>query len=113
MRFLVDESVGNKFANLMKNFGYDAIFVGEIMPEEDDSAVLSFAEHERRILITADKDFGELIFKLGVPSIGVILLRTLKKDPQRRFDMIKEALDKAKGKFIVVKEGQIRVRSLK
>lgn len=113
MRFLVDESVGNKFANIMEDLGYDTLFVGEIMPEVDDASILFFAEREVRVLITADKDFGELIFKLGTPTAGVILLRTLKKDPQMRFDMIKGLLDKAKGKFIVVEEGHTRIRDLK
>ena len=113
MRFLVDESVGNRFANLMKNSGYNTIFVGDVMPEVDDALVLSFAEREMGILITADKDFGELIFKIGRPSAGVILIRTATRDPKKRFEMVKDALDKAEGKFVVVKEGQIRVRGLK
>ena len=113
MRFLVDESVGKKFSDILKNSGKDVLFVGDSGPEVDDENVLSFANNENRVLITADKDFGELIFKLGISSTGVILLRTLTTDAERRFDMIKDTLEKAKGKFVVIKEGQIRVRDLK
>ena len=43
---------------------------------------------------------------------GVIFLRTLTRDPEERFDLVKDVLDKAEGKFIVVREGQIRIRRL-
>ena len=113
MRFLVDESVGNKFANLLKRSGYNVIFVGEAVPEVDDTEVLSFAKHEKRILITADKDFGFLIFKLNMLIDGLILFRIRARDPEKRLEMSRAILDKAEGKFIVVKEGQIRIRDLK
>ena len=79
----------------------------------DDESVLSFANKANRIIITADKDFGELIFKLDKSSKRIILFRTSITDPEKRFEMVKGALEKAKGKFVVVEEGQIRIRSLK
>src|SRR3989338_7201763 len=100
MRFLVDESVGKKFSDIIKNSGEDVLFVGDSMPEVDDEDVLSFANNENRIIITADKDFGELIFKLGKSSAGIILLRTSTTDPEKRFEMVKDSLDKAKDKFV-------------
>ena len=113
MQFLVDESVGKKFSDILKNSGKDVIFVGDTIPEVDDESVLSFANKANRIIITADKDFGELIFKLDKSSKGIILFRTSITDPEKRFEMVKGALEKAKGKFVVVEEGQIRIRSLK
>lgn len=112
MLFLVDESVGKKFADVLKNSGVDVLFGGDAMPELADEDVLSFANKGNRILITADKDFGELIFKLNMSARGVIFLRTLTRDPEERFDLVKHILNKSKDKFIVVKEGQIRVRKL-
>jgi len=113
MRFLVDESVGKKFADVLKNSGADVLFGGDAMPEVADEDILSFANKENRILITADKDFGELVFKLNMSIRGVIFLRTLTRDPEERFELVKNVLDKAEGKFIIVKEGQVRVRALK
>ena len=66
-----------------------------------------------KFLITGDKDFGELIFESGKASHGIIFIRTKSSDAKKRFEMTKEVLDKAKGKFVIVKEGQIRVRDLK
>ena len=65
MRFLVDESTGKRLHALLKEAGHDSIFVGDIMSGSHDEAVLAKAEREKRILITDDKDFGELVFSLG------------------------------------------------
>lgn len=112
MRFLVDESSDKLLANLMKRAGYDTTFVGDVMPTATDETILDSAEKENRVLISDDKDFGELIFRLNRPTSGVILLRTLTTDPEKRFEMIKGVLDEAEGKFIVVSEGRIRERKL-
>lgn len=113
MRFLVDESMGNKFAALLKDAGHDTVFAGDAMPEATDEYVLSFAARQKRVLITSDKDFGGLVVQLKRPVSGVILFRTLTREPAKRFELAKTVLDKAEGRFIVVKEGQIRVRRLK
>ena len=83
------------------------------MKKASDEDILALAGREYRVIITIDKDFGKLIFKLGKPSTGVILIRTSITDPEKRFEMIRDALEKANGKFVVVSEGQIRVRELK
>lgn len=82
------------------------------MPTASDEDILSFAESEDRVLISDDKDFGELVFRLKRPTSGVILLRTMTTDPNKIFEMIEGILDKAEGKFIVVKENRTRVREL-
>jgi len=112
MLFLVDESTGRKLTSLIKQAGYDVFFSFDVLPRAGDEQLLDFAEKTNRVLITDDKDFGELIFRLNRPSSGVIFLR-LSKDPVKRFERIKYILDKSERKFIVVKEGQIRVRDLK
>ena len=113
MKFLVDANLGRKFTNLINKAWYDAVFINDLLAKTSDEEVLTLAERENRIIITNDKDFGELIFKLGKSSAGIILLRTSITDPEKRFEMVKNALDKAECKFIVVKEGQIRMRNLK
>ncbi len=112
LRLLVDESSGRRLFNLLKSF-YDAIFVGDIMSGCSDVRVLRFAGKENRILITDDKDFGELIFRLGKPSRGVILLRMQTTDPEIRFTLLKGILDRFDNfdkKFIVLTEKSARIR---
>jgi predicted nuclease of predicted toxin-antitoxin system len=88
MRFIVDESTGKRLHILLKSAGHDSLFfVGDIMISSTDEAVLARSETEKeRILITDDKDFGELIFRLGKPATGVIFLRLEETDPKQRFE---------------------------
>jgi predicted nuclease of predicted toxin-antitoxin system len=58
---------GKRLATLLVEAGYDVIFVGDWKPSSSDEEVLSKAEGEERILITDDKDFGKLIFRLEKP----------------------------------------------
>ena len=113
MKFLIDTNLGRAFTNLLKQAGHDVIFAKDLLPLSSDEEILVRAENEERIVITNDKDFGELIFRLGRPAEGIILLRASTTDPKERFELVKGVLDKAEGRFIVVKEGRIRVRRLK
>ena len=112
MKFLVDANLGRKFANLLKEDGHDTIFVNDLLPKLSDDEILSKALEEKRIIVTNDKDFGELTFRLGKASSGVILLRAITTDTKERFSLVKGVLSKSGGKFIVVKEGRVRVRRL-
>ena len=112
MKFLVDENLGKKFTNLLTQEGYDAVFVGDVMRGAPDEKVLPMAESEKRVLITDDKDFGELIFRLKKGGCGVILFRTLINNAEKKFEMVKDVLDIAEDKFIVVSEGRIRIKEL-
>ena len=113
MRFLIDMNLGREFTYLMQKAGHDAIFARDIFPLVTDEEILAKAASEGRIIITNDKDFGELVFLHGKTAKGVILLRTALTDAAARFELVKDALDKAAGKFIVVKDGKMRIRSLK
>ena len=113
MKFLVDTNLGRKFTNLLKQAGHDAIFAKDLLPLFSDEEILAKAKNEGRIVITNDKDFGELVFRFGKTIGGVILLRTITTDSKERFGLVMEILDKSEGKFIVVKEGYTRVRELK
>ena len=62
--------------------------------------------------VVFNRVLDEVVFRLNRPTSGVILLRTLATDPVKRFELIKDILDKAEGKFIVVREYRIRIREL-
>ena len=79
-----------------------------------DDEVLRKAEEEDRILITDDKDFGELVFRLGKPSKGVLLLRMSTTDPAKRFQLLMKVLRTVdvREKFVVVRDDIVRIRKL-
>ena len=115
-KFLVDESTGIKVYEFLLGKGFNTLYVSNIMPRAVDEEVLAFAEKEKRILITNDKDFGELIFRLKRPSSGIVLLRLKRDFPKNRIKylvyLLDNHFDKIEGNFIVIKEGQIRIRGI-
>ena len=113
VKFLVDESLGKRFSDVLNREGYASLFVGDLMRSAPDEDVLASAENEDLILMTDDKDFGELVFRQKKSTKGAILFRVRTTDPEKLLGMAKSELGKAKGKFIVIEVGQIRVRELK
>jgi len=116
LRFLVDNSSGRKLANSLKDKKYDVIYAGDTFPEAEDDEILKKAEKEGRILITNDKDFGELIFRYRKPSSGVILLRLKIDFPEHRTKVLLNLIDKfgvkLRRKFIVASEDRFRIKEL-
>ena len=75
MKFIADENLGIRVPEFLKNSGFDIVSVKEILRGKPDQDILSFANEQNRILITLDKDFGELVFKEKLIHSGVVLLR--------------------------------------
>lgn len=86
MKFILDENIGKKVAQYLRTQGYPTQRIREINPGIEDSQVLNLALSQNSILITLDKDFGQLIFKLGQKHAGVIFLRM---DDQTQENVIK------------------------
>lgn len=116
MKFLVDECVGPTVSDWLKQNNYDAISIYDDSPGINDDSVLEKAFTEHRILITSDKDFGEMLFKNKKQHCGVILLRLVDERPSNKIIVLKRVLknylDDLFGNFIVVTEKTIRVIKL-
>jgi len=116
LKFLIDESAGKKLYKFLLEKEFDTKFVTDAISRATDKEVLELAEKEGRILITNDKDFGELIFRSRKPSSGVILLRLKIDLPQKRqeytLNLIETLSERLKLSFVVVTEGKVRVRKL-
>ncbi len=113
-KFLVDESTGKRLALILISEGYDVLFVGDWKRGATDEEVLSKAYSEDRIIITDDKDFGELIFRLSRKSRGVILIRMASISPATRSKMLIKILETIEviDKFIVIRDGAVKVAKL-
>lgn len=117
MKLLTDENISSEVVGFLRELNYDVLSIPEAKPGMVDSEVLHRAFFEERIVITCDKDFGELIYNQNLPTRGVILLR-LKDETNRNkvkvldllFKKFKEGI---KNKFIVVTESKVRVKQLK
>ncbi len=116
LKFLVDECAGRKLYNSLKENGFDTEFVADKFLAADDSVILTYAEKENRVLITNDKDFGELLFRLNSPSSGVILLRLRADTSENRRKVVLHTIsnfkDKLSSHLVVVNESKIRICKL-
>jgi predicted nuclease of predicted toxin-antitoxin system len=88
VRLLADEGVDAPTVARLRADGHDVTYVAELMPGITDEAVLDLANAESRVLLTADKDFGELVFRMGRVTVGVLLLRLAGLGTEARAEMV-------------------------
>ena len=116
MKFLVDESVEYRIAQWLRQHNYDTIAISEISPSIPDTQVLQKAKRENRILITNDKDFGELIYQQKLPHKGVIFFRLSEETAQAKIKILELLLyqhqTKLKNHFITITPHKIRIRKI-
>ncbi len=117
MRFLADENFPGPAVRALEASGHDVVWVRLVMRGAADSEVLARAVQEARILLTFDKDFGELAGHASLPpNCGVIVLRTPMPTPgdngQRIADLVTAREDWA-GHFSVIEPGRVRMRPLR
>ena len=115
MRFLLDESVDFPLAAVLAQLGHDVTTIGRDHPQSlNDEDVLQIATRESRILLTNDRDFGELIFLRRLPHAGVILFRLGKEDMATKAAWLTYVLDthaSSLDQFILVTDHGIRIRA--
>lgn len=111
MRWLVDECV-----DALRAAGHDVVYVAELASGITDDDAIALAHEDLRILLTEDKDFGELVVRWRRSIPGLVLLRI---DPRRRalkWSRLESAIQKIGGgmlgHYTVIDELRFRVRTL-
>ena len=114
MRFLADENFPGDAVNALNDLGHEVAWVRREAPGISDREVLARAVRERRIVVTFDKDFGELAWRSRLPaSCGVVLFRIpLRPGSAGELANILVSRDDWAGNFSVIEPGRIRIRSL-
>ncbi|WP_338825172.1 hypothetical protein MHOCP_07180 [Moorella humiferrea] len=77
MNFVADESVDRDIVIAMRACGHRVAYVAEMIPGITDEAVLDLANELQAVLITSDKDFGEIVFRQRRVTAGVVLVRLM------------------------------------
>jgi len=117
MQFLANENVPLASIRRLRAAGHDVASIIEDSPGAKDEAVLSQSCAERRIILTFDRDYGELIYRrrLRTPA-GVAYFRfapTTPEEPAERFiELLKVGHITLEGQFTVIGRGWIRQRPL-
>lgn len=113
MRFLADENCDFAVIRALRADGYDVLSVSDISPRAEDSEVINLAVREERILLTEDKDFGQLVYAHGQETLGVIFLRfptsARKQISNEVLSLVKRQGEKLVGCFVTVQPGRVRM----
>jgi predicted nuclease of predicted toxin-antitoxin system len=116
MRLPADENFPGAAVKALRAAGHDVAWVQGEAPGSKDEIVLQLAQDEERVLITFDKDFGELAFRRGLPaSSGIILLRIITPSAEYVAQVVGEAIRQREdwvGHFSVVEDKRIRMTRL-
>jgi predicted nuclease of predicted toxin-antitoxin system len=98
---------------MLANLGHDVLLAIDVNPRAPDETLLGLATQEGRVLVTEDKDFGELVFVHRLPHPCIVRFVEMRVDDQ--VAAMQELLDQyltemQRGALIVVTRGRIRIR---
>ena len=112
MKLLADAHISRAVVNYLLGMGHDVLHVAVVSPRMSDSDILRLAAADARVVLTADKDFGELCFLRLIPCTGVVLLRLMAPTETARLEMFKRywpVIEKnVAGHFVVVTDTSVR-----
>jgi predicted nuclease of predicted toxin-antitoxin system len=114
MRFLADESCDFSVVRALRAAGHDVVAVSEVAPTIEDREVIERAVREVRVLLTEDKDFGQLVYADARKSSGVILIRFPASArpalPALVLETVRQHEQQLAGSFVVLEPHRTRVR---
>jgi predicted nuclease of predicted toxin-antitoxin system len=113
MRLIADESCDFAIVRGLREAQHDVLSVMENAAGSSDEQVIEFARNERRLLITEDKDFGQLVRAAAKENSGVVLVRYPAMSRSRLVPSILELLsqqgESLYDSFVVMEPGRIRL----
>jgi len=114
MKFVADESLDFQIVSRLRKDGFDVVDIAEMAPGISDIEVLDLANNGSALLMTADRDFGELVFRQHLVSHGVILIRLSGLSAENKADIVLSAVslhsEELFNSFTVITSGHIRIR---
>lgn len=116
MRLLADECCDAGMVEALRADGHDVLYAVEIMQGATDDQILETAFEQHRLLVTEDKDFGELVYRMRLPARGIVLIRFDVSQRGLKTHRIQELLEQHGPRlinaFAVLEADKIRIRSL-
>lgn len=116
MQLLANENVPLDVVEVLRGEGHDVAWIRTDAPGSKDPEILQRAVTEQRVLLTFDKDFGDLAFQFGLPATCGIVLVRLQASSSKALALMVAAAIRSRGdwagNFSVVELGRIRLRSL-
>jgi len=114
VNFLADESVDRPIVERLRQDGHTVGYVSDLDPGISNGEVFDIANRTNSILLTADKDFGELVFRQNLVTNGVFMIRLAGVSAIRKAEVIASAIkdhsSESLGAFTVITPGAVRIR---
>ena len=116
LSLLADENIDQRLLSSLRLAGISVYSVAESSPGITDEEVMRLSENLGALILTDDKDFGEIVFRKQRSCPGIVLLRLTGVDYSRKADQVIQVIDKCSsemiGKFVVITEERVRMRKL-
>jgi len=117
VNFLADESVDRQIVDRLRQDGHLVWYIAEMEPGIADDTVLDLANQEAALLLTADKDFGELVFRQRRLAPGIVLIRLAGLTPTSKAEVVASAINEHASElsqaFAVITPRAIRIRRMR
>ena len=114
MNLLADENIDQTVVDMLRQHGHHVLYVVELSPRIDDETVLQEANRNGALLITEDKDFGELVFRQRRIHARVVLIRLAGLSPHAKARIIATTVAnrgrELMNAFSVISPGRVRIR---
>ncbi len=114
MMLLADEGVDKPIVVALRTAGFDVLYILESHQGSDDAFILELSNQQQRILLTQDKDFGELVFRLKNAHFGVILIRLAGHTANEKANVVVKIIIEHKIElikaFTVIQPKAVRIR---
>jgi predicted nuclease of predicted toxin-antitoxin system len=117
MNFLANENFPLLSVRLLREAGHRVVSIIQEAPGSKDEDILKWAYTERLIILTFDRDYGELIYRRqDLTPAGVVYFRFGPATPSEPAEILINIMDRADlsviGKFTIVERGRVRQRAL-
>lgn len=117
LKFLIDVGVGKKVELFLKEQGHDIKTVRTIDPQMPDEEIIRLASSEDRMIITMDKDFGELVYHSKMNHRGVLLLRLEEATGDEKQEVVANILAEYSAEivncFCVFQNDRLRIKKIR
>ena len=114
MVLIADESVDYRIITFLRQRSFKVIAIIDDNASIADSEVLNISNNENALLITEDKDFGDLVFRMNFKHSGILLLRffstPVENKNQKVFETIHSYYDNLKNNFSTLSDKRLRIR---
>ena len=109
---VADESVDFRIVTALRNSGLEIYSIAERQASLRDEDVLNVAVSNDALLLTEDKDFGELVFRLRLEHKGILLIRFEEKEKKIESiaQVILKNINELKNRFSVLSENKLRIK---